>query len=487
MAVLKQIKFGNNSYPLAQTQVAIDTNSNKALSVSATNTNVGDNDNPTYTIGLAVDGKTITKNGNSGLATALHLAYHAAVTEGTKKGAYIALEDNQNTVLSEIAVSNLVGNGILDSAEYDSDTGILTLTFKNAAGGTDDVTIDLGDLFDINDIVIKDDSTKYLSFELTNPAYVLKTNIVPTETTPPRITEEQYNELQNEEKEKYIKSDSGTTGQAQLSAKIVKLNNSTANNTGLVDSYDAKTYVDTSISNVGISGEGDNYITVKTDPNNNKNLIISADVTTMLGTAGTAGQYDSSGKQTKAPSHGDLTGTAKSLPDSSVTATAVKTYVDGEIAIEAARSDAKALNTVVTKIADLDAEVGSTTVASGKHVAVKVVETDGKLTNLTVTEKDIADAGTLSDYVTRATTAEAAIDAAVGLTKAQGLEDRTFTPTTNYGSGSTSVVDNLQKIDTQLKSISDSVAGVKYDVNGTTLEFFGITKATPAPTEEPTN
>lgn len=447
MAVLKQIKFGNNTYPLAQTQVAVETNS--ALSVSATNTELGTNDDPKYTIGLAVDGKTITKTGNSGLATALHLAYHAAVTTGTPKGAYIALEDNQNTALSEIPVSNLIGNGVLESASYDSDTGILTLKFKNAAGGTDDVNIDLGDLFDINDIVIKSDSTDYLSFELADP-----------------------------KKE---------TGQAQLGAKIVNPSSSTTTNRGLADSYDVKSYVDNSISNVGISGEGDNYITVRTDPNNNKNLIIHADVTTMSGTAGTAGQYDSSGNQTKAPVHGDLTGTAKSLPDSSVTATAVKTYVDGEIAIEAARSDAKALNTVVTKIADLDATVGSTTVASGKHVAVEVVETNGKLTKLTVTENNIASASDLSDEVTRAKAAETAIDKAVGLTKAQSSEGRTFTPTTNYGSGSTSIVANLQKIDTQLKSISDSVAGVKYDVTGTTLEFFGITKATPAPTEEPTN
>lgn len=43
-----------------------------------------------------------------------------------------------------------------------------------------------------------------------------------------------------------------------------------------------------------------------------------------------------------------------------------------------------------TKINALDATVGSTSVESGKHVAVQVVEDAGKLTALTVTENDIA-------------------------------------------------------------------------------------------------
>jgi len=43
-------------------------------------------------------------------------------------------------------------------------------------------------------------------------------------------------------------------------------------------------------------------------------------------------------------------------------------------------------------IAALDATVGSQTVAEGKHIAVEVVETDGKLTGLTIVESDIASA-----------------------------------------------------------------------------------------------
>jgi chromosome segregation ATPase len=50
-----------------------------------------------------------------------------------------------------------------------------------------------------------------------------------------------------------------------------------------------------------------------------------------------------------------------------------------------------------SKIAGLDATAGTTTVADGKHVAVEVVEVDGKLTAVNVGEKDIASAAKLSE------------------------------------------------------------------------------------------
>lgn len=52
-------------------------------------------------------------------------------------------------------------------------------------------------------------------------------------------------------------------------------------------------------------------------------------------------------------------------------------------------------NSIDKAVNALDATVGTTTVAKGKHVAVEVVQTDGKLTGLTVNESDIASAVTL--------------------------------------------------------------------------------------------
>lgn len=60
---------------------------------------------------------------------------------------------------------------------------------------------------------------------------------------------------------------------------------------------------------------------------------------------------------------------------------------------------AKEINDRTNAINSLDATVGATSVESGKHVAVQVVETDGKLTALTVTENDIASAAALAQEI----------------------------------------------------------------------------------------
>lgn len=57
--------------------------------------------------------------------------------------------------------------------------------------------------------------------------------------------------------------------------------------------------------------------------------------------------------------------------------------------------DAMVDNDIKTAIEGLDATVGTQTVTTGKHVAVQVVEADGKLSALTVTENDIASADNL--------------------------------------------------------------------------------------------
>lgn len=62
----------------------------------------------------------------------------------------------------------------------------------------------------------------------------------------------------------------------------------------------------------------------------------------------------------------------------------------------------------------LGATVGGTTIADGKHVAVQVVQENGKLKTLTVTENDIASAQALAAEVTRATGAEGDINNKIG-------------------------------------------------------------------------
>ena len=137
-----------------------------------------------------------------------------------------------------------------------------------------------------------------------------------------------------------------------------------------------------------------------------------------------------------------------------------------ENGIDAAAQAAAAGHTVVEHASD------------NTHVTVSGAANANGGTTYTVTESDIASAQALTNEISRAQTAEGAIDTAVGLTKASGSETRSFTPTTNYGgtgaSAATSVMDNMQKIDTALNTLSTTVGDISYSVSGTELTFYGI-------------
>lgn len=138
------------------------------------------------------------------------LAYVPAA-EG--KGAYIALKDETGKDLYTVNVSDIIGNGVLKTSAYDAATGVLTLTFGNADGTTNAISVDLKAMLDINDISIADNSKKYLEVTL------------------------------------------GTAGvegdtQAVFGAKIVKVAEATDSVTGLVDAKDAKDYVDGQVKTV---------------------------------------------------------------------------------------------------------------------------------------------------------------------------------------------------------------------------------------------
>ena len=356
MAVLKQIKFGSVITPIAMTQVAIETESQKALSVVDTNTGLEDIANPLYTIALAVDGKTITKTGDSGLATALALKVEAAESTGENpKKARIALVDSNGgsgyAELSSVNIEDIVGGGIISGAAYNPSTGELTITWAGSTEQSPKTTvINLAELLDFEDITIKSGSADYLSFEKVSPA-------------------------------------PGTdAGQAQLGVKLANVTftaasgenpaNLTVDNTnGKMLSSDAitpiKSYVDAQTADLAVTAQGDNYITAAQDEEDNKKINVTADVQTLTATAGTPGTYGDDGSQTTAPTAGTLSGTADSLADGADIAAKVKTYVDGAIAIEAARSDAKNK----ADIATLDV---TDTAVAGQYVS-SVSETDGKV------------------------------------------------------------------------------------------------------------
>lgn len=78
-----------------------------------------------------------------------------------------------------------------------------------------------------------------------------------------------------------------------------------------------------------------------------------------------------------------------------------------------------AINSAVTSgLNSLDATAGTTTIESGKHVAVQVVEKDGKVTAVTTTESDIASKSDLDTLSGKSVTAVAMIGGDASITAA---------------------------------------------------------------------
>lgn len=108
----------------------------------------------------------------------------------------------------------------------------------------------------------------------------------------------------------------------------------------------------------------------------------------------------------------------------------------------------------------LDATVDST---GGSHVGVRVVEADGVITGVTVSETDIASDSDLSAEVTRAKAAEDKIEASVGL-----AANGSHTPTSgHYTSDATTIAGEIAALDTQVYTNTGAIGTIKdYTVNG---------------------
>lgn len=132
--------------------------------------------------------------------------------------------------------------------------------------------------------------------------------------------------------------------------------------------------------------------------------------------------------------------------------------------------------TDVASKAALDAEIAARKAVDGQSGDTYVANNSVNYISgaISLNDADVKLDAALKTEETRAQKAEKEIADKVGLTGVEGA--RTFTPTTNYGADSTSVVGNMQKLDTKLKEVADGLAAVQYKVNGTTLEFFGISE-----------
>lgn len=130
-------------------------------------------------------------------------------------------------------------------------------------------------------------------------------------------------------------------------------------------------------------------------------------------------------------------------------------------------------HSVKTVVDGLNATVGSTTVADGKHVAVEVKEEKGKLTDIIITESDIASATALADEIARAQGAEKANADAIAainntttgiLAAAKTYTDGEFTKRTTLA--------NYNITDATVNETAQTVS-----LGGNTLQFVALTAA----------
>lgn len=215
-----------------------------------------------------------------------------------------------------------------------------------------------------------------------------------------------------------------------------------------------KNAIDDAVAAKNVTATGDDYITVNAA---NNNVTVSAGVQGL--TVDKAGAADST-----------LAGVEKSLVDGKEVADKVSAFTNARIGEEVAKLDA-----------DVTSDVNVSEGVAHK-VRVQVVETDGKVSAVNVTENDIASDAALTAEVNRAKAAEDKIEQSVGLNP-----DGTFTAptTTNYATTATSVMDAIAKLDAQIKINADTISGrgsvnedtQTIEIDGKGLQFVALTSA----------
>lgn len=300
------------------------------------------------------------------------------VAAGGGKNARIVLVDEGGTELegSTVNVSDIIGNGILNKAEYDKTTGKLTLSFNGSDGSTttNKFEVDLAAMLDINDVLIAEGSKKYLDVNLSG----------------------------------------GENSQAVFSVNTVNVKDATAENTGLADAKDVQDYVKSQTTDLAVTAAGDDYVSARVDAaTDKKHVIVSTNVQNVTANAGNRGTWSVTEAGETSLSGADaptISGVEHSLVDGAQAAQAVKTYVDAMVAAEAAERAAK-IEAAVKALDKASATVDGTNV----HVAYK--EEDGIVTIESVT----ADYATVSRTATTSTTDDPKTNAAIAVTEGTKL------------------------------------------------------------------
>lgn len=141
---------------------------------------------------------------------------------------------------------------------------------------------------------------------------------------------------------------------------------------------------------------------------------------------------------------------------------------------------------IIDRINELNATVGSTDVEGGKHVAVQVVEGAGKLTAVTVNEKNIADANKLADLSGKTVTEVASSNDSIKATPSEATDGTKhldiITDASKIKMSGFTKADAFTKI-TESSSVTDALLEVdkviteKAEVISTALNGLEATKA----------
>lgn len=220
--------------------------------------------------------------------------------------------------------------------------------------------------------------------------------------------------------------------------------------------------VETALNNKNVAAEGDNY--VNAGASNNK-VTVATQVADLTFTEG----------NTTTPTNSTLVGTTNKLVKNDDVATKVSNFVNARIKEEIAKLDAPVRSGLDT----------SDNLESGKHVGVKVVETDGKLESVLIKETNIASESELKALIKdiisgdKETVAEAKTKLATLNTAGYGtlydvasklktfLEDTdTADATINKWKEIKSFLDGITDTDTLLGIVNDAVSGLESTING---------------------
>ena len=502
MAVLKKIKFGANgtATPIAQTVVTAASES--VLSVAGTNTGIDDDANPSYAVDLNISADGTLVKDTTGQQAVLKVGTVPAAQVSVAAGGHNASAepaDNKTFVGDDVEEVLLELNGKIAAvggeaksykivevanpastslAEYKIQEQIGTGSWGDVTGSSTIVvpkdnafvTAQLGHVgatADSSTGVITDGSgADALLIEYINGSGVYTLVAVPIGSF---LTESEF------------KDGLSVSQNGEVSAKLgqgLEFGGESGENQSIKVKIDSTSETDGQATPAAFLTVGSDGVKVQG---------IKAEITRQIQALDNTSDTAVAGQYITYITEADGIVSAGGRAD--ISGAPLNNYSKGSDATAVASTD-----TINQAISKLENQIDA--VADAAEDAHSVVEEDSGNTHVTVTasqpdattgavtytigETNIADADDLSDEITRAQTAEGAIDTAVGLTKASGSETRSFTPTTNYGgsgaSAATSVMDNMQKLDTQLKTVSDGLAGIQYSVSGTELTFYGMTQ-----------